>query len=67
MNEISIDLETFSSVSLKDCGVYRYIESPDFEILLFGFSVDNGPVNVIDMAAGEEIPQEILDALDRWD
>lgn len=63
MNEISIDLETFSSVSLKDCGVYRYIESPDFEILLFGFSVDNGPVTVIDMAAGETIPQEILDAL----
>ncbi len=63
MNEIDIDLETFSSVSLKDCGVYRYTESPDFEILLFGYSADGGPVNVVDLASGEEIPAEILEAL----
>ena len=63
MNEIDIDLETFSSTSLKDCGVYRYVESPDFEILLFGYSVDSGPVEVIDLASGEQIPGEILDAI----
>ena len=49
MKELSIDIETFSSVNLKDCGLYRYVESPDFEILLFGYSVDCGPVNVLDM------------------
>ena len=63
MKEISIDLETFSSVSLKDCGVYKYAESPDAEILLFGYSVDGEPVRVIDVAQGEMIPEEILAAL----
>lgn len=60
---LSIDLETFSSVSLKDCGVYKYAESPDAEILLFGYSTDGEPVRVIDVAQCEEIPDEILAAL----
>jgi len=60
---ISIDIETYSDVDLGKCGVYRYSESPDSEILLFGYSVDGGPVQVIDLASGESIPEEILDAL----
>lgn len=63
MKAISIDIETFSSVDLNKAGVYRYCESPDFQILLFGYSVDGGPVHVIDLASGEVIPQEIIDAL----
>lgn len=63
MRTISVDLETFSSVSLQKCGVYKYAESPDFEILLFGYSVDGGDVRVIDIACGEKIPGEILAAL----
>ncbi len=63
MKEISIDLETFSSVSLKDCGVYRYAEAPDAELLLFGYSADGEPVRVIDVAQGEKIPEDILEAL----
>lgn len=63
IKNLSIDLETFSSVSLKDCGVYKYAESPDAEILLFGYSADGEPVRVIDVAQGEEIPEEILSAL----
>jgi DNA polymerase len=60
---ISIDIETYSDVDLGKCGVYRYSESPDFEILLFGYSVDGGPVQVIDLASGESIPEEMLDTL----
>lgn len=63
MKNISIDIETFSSVDLGKCGVYKYAESPDFEILLFGYSVDGGPVQVVDLASGEQIPCEILAAL----
>ena len=63
MKNISIDLETYSSVDLVHCGVYRYAEAPDFEILLFGYSVDGGEVNVIDLASGEQIPGEVLSAL----
>ena len=63
MRNISIDIETYSSRSLQKCGVYRYAESPDFEILLFGYSVHGGPVTVVDLACGEKIPDEILDAL----
>ncbi len=63
MKAISIDIETFSSVDLTKAGAYRYCESPDFEILLFGYSVDSSPVQVIDLVSGETIPQEILDAL----
>lgn len=63
MNNISIDIETYSDVDLNKCGVYRYAESPAFEILLFGYAVDGGEVRVIDLAQGETIPEEILDAL----
>ena len=63
MKSISIDLETFSSVDITKCGAYKYAEAPDFEILLFGYAVDGGDVQVIDLANGEIIPQEILDAL----
>ena len=63
MKTIGIDIETYSSVDLGKCGVYKYAESPDFEILLFGYAVDDGEVNVIDLAGGEAIPDEILAAL----
>lgn len=60
---LSLDLETYSDVDLKKSGVYRYAESPNFEILLFAYSVDNGPVIVIDIAQGECVPDDILAAL----
>ena len=60
---ISCDVETYSSVDLAKCGVYKYAESPDFEILLFGYAVDGGEINVVDLKAGETIPADILDAL----
>lgn len=63
VKNIEIDIETYSSVSLPKCGVYKYAESSDFEILLFGYSVDGGAVSVIDLACGEAIPADILDAL----
>lgn len=63
MNTLSIDIETFSSVSLVKTGVYRYAEAPDFEILLFGYSKDNTPVRVVDLARGEKLPPEIIKAL----
>ncbi len=63
MKTLSLDLETYSDVNLVKCGVYKYAESPDFEILLFGYAVDGGPVQVIDLAQGETIPEEILEAL----
>lgn len=63
MKNIEIDIETFSSVNLAKSGVYRYVEAPDFEILLFGYSVDGGEVKVIDLASGETLPKEIHDAL----
>ena len=60
---LSIDLETFSDVDLAKCGVYRYVESPAFEILLFGVSVNGSDVVVYDLVQGEKIPAEILAAL----
>jgi len=60
---ISIDIETYSDVDLSKCGVYKYSSSPNFEILLFGYSVDGGEVEVVDVACGEKIPVEILAAL----
>lgn len=63
MKTLSIDIETYSSVELAKCGVYKYTEAADFDILLFGYSVDGGPVQVIDLACGETIPQEIIAAL----
>lgn len=64
MKNLEIDIETFSSVNLSKAGVYRYVESPDFEILLFGYSIDGGEVKVIDLAGGERIPKDVYDALE---
>lgn len=63
MKTLSLDLETYSSVDLGKSSVYRYVESPDFDILLLGFSTDGSPVQVVDLAQGEHIPPEIIDAL----
>ena len=63
MRCISIDIETYSDVDLSKCGVYRYSSSPNFEILLFGYSVDGGEVRVVDLCQGENIPADILAAL----
>lgn len=63
IHTLSIDLETFSDIDLKKCGVYKYAESPDFEILLFGVSVDGGEVIVYDLASGDTVPEEIIRAL----
>lgn len=63
MRFVSIDIETYSDVDLSKCGVYKYASSPNFEVLLFGFSVDGGEVKVVDVACGEEIPADILAAL----
>jgi len=57
---LSIDIETYSSNNLNECGVYKYCEAPDFEILLFGYSVDGGDVQVVDLADGEVIPPHII-------
>ena len=63
MRTLSIDIESFSSADLNKTGVYRYVEEPDFQILLFGYSIDDGPVQVIDLAQGGQISPEILGAL----
>ena len=63
MKTLSIDIETYSDILLQKSGVYRYCESPNFEILLFGYSADSGPVQVVDLACGEKIPADVLDAL----
>lgn len=63
MKTLSIDLETFSPVKINQTGVYPYAAHPDFEILLFAYSVDSGPVSVLDLASGDELPGEITDAL----
>ena len=63
MKSLSIDIETYSDIPLQKTGVYRYCESPNFEILLFGYSADSGPVQVVDLACGEKIPADVLDAL----
>ena len=63
METISIDIETYSGNDLNKCGVYKYVQHPDFDILLFGYAVDGGEVHVVDLAKGEEIPEEILAAL----
>lgn len=64
MKTLSIDIETYSDVPLQKTGVYRYVESPNFEILLFAYSVDSQPVQVIDLACGEQIPKEVVLALE---
>lgn len=63
MHELFVDLETFSPVNLTKSGVYPYAENPDFDILLFGYSIDGGPVQVVDLASGEALPDEVVEAL----
>lgn len=63
MREIGIDIETYSSNDLVNCGVYKYVEAPDFTILLFAYCVDGGPVKCVDFAQGEKLPNEIFEAL----
>lgn len=63
MKTLSIDIETYASAALSKCGVYKYSESPDFDILLFAYSIDGGEVKVIDLAAGETLPEEVKKAL----
>ena len=63
MKTISLDIETYSSNDLADCGVYKYVEAPDFMILLFAYSVDGGPVVCVDLAQGEELPADVMAAL----
>ena len=63
MYQLSIDIETYSDVDLTKCGVYKYVDSAAFEILLFAYSVDNGEIQIIDLANGEELPEEITVAL----
>ena len=63
MKNLIIDIETYSSEDISKCGVYKYVEANDFEILLFGYSVDFGEVRVVDLAGGEVIPLEIIEAI----
>ncbi len=63
MRELGIDIETYSSRDLSKCGVYKYVEAPDFAVLLFAYSVDNAPAICVDFAQGEELPDEILNAI----
>lgn len=63
MKTLHLDLETYSSTDLSKCGVYKYVQAKDFEILLFGYSIDDGDVHVIDLAQGEKIPIDIIKAL----
>lgn len=63
MNHLHIDIETYSDISLTKCGVYKYVASPHFEILLFAYSIDNEPVRVIDLKQGEQIPEHVVYAL----
>jgi len=63
MMTLHIDLETYSSIDLKACGVYKYVESEDFEILLFAYAIDDQPVKVLDLASGDIIPSSIQDLL----
>ena len=63
MKTLSIDIETYSDQNLAKCGVYRYVESPVFEILLFSYSIDGSPVQIVDLACGETIPADVVAAL----
>ena len=60
---ISIDIETYSNADLKKCGIHYYVEDESFEIILFAYSIDHGPVYVVDLANGERIPEEIIEYL----
>ena len=64
MRVLHLDIETYSSTPLPKCGVYRYCDSPDFEILLLSYAFDDGPVITVDLACGEQLPEEFLKALE---
>ena len=63
MKNLHIDIETYSDVNLAKSGVYRYVQSPEFAILLFAYAIDDGPTEVVDLAAGEKLPIPVLTAL----
>lgn len=63
MRELSIDIETYSSVDIGKAGLYKYVQSEDFEILLFAYGFDNQQVKIIDLAKGEQLPQKVVTAL----
>lgn len=63
MRKLFIDIETYSSVDIGECGVYKYVESDDYEILIVGYAFDDGPVNIIDMALGDKLPEDFVRAL----
>ena len=67
INTLEIDIETYSDVDLGKCGQYRYVESPSFEILLFAYSINDGPVSVIDLASGEKLPDYLKEAIESED
>lgn len=62
--DLSIDIETYSDISLKECGVYKYVDSPNFEILLFAYAFNDEEVKIVDIASGENIPREVMSAID---
>ena len=64
MRVMHLDIETYSSAALPKCGVYRYCDAPDFEILLLSYAFDDAPVVTVDMACGESLPDEFLHALE---
>ena len=71
IKEMSIDLETYSDIDITKCGAYKYAESENFEILLFGVSIDGGKTQVFDLACGDTLPEEILvaisdDTITKW-
>ncbi|WP_139136392.1 DNA polymerase [Oceanobacillus sp. E9] len=63
MTKLNIDIETYSSVDINKAGLYKYVQSPDFEILLFAYSINHQPTKIIDLAQGEKIPKEIIEAM----
>ena len=63
MRTLDIDIETFSSIDIAKAGLYKYAQSKDFEILLFGYAFDDEPVNLIDLKQGEQLPKELIAAL----
>ena len=63
MTTLNVDIETYSDISLTDCGVYKYVDSPEFKILLFAYAFNQDPVKVVDLANGEQLPEKVAAAL----